>query len=355
MSFDERSSTSTRHPVAVMAKHRSARLLLSLLTAITVGAPVLATVGASPAAAAVTGGACNAFSGARSLGAAYTDSQVTIPTCGPRPFSGGSQASVRPYPGALTTPGYQCVEFSERYLFYKYNVTMPIGTNGSQIVDHYVSRYPSLFTKIGNGTANAAPQQGDVLSFSNFSNFSSDNGHTAVVSSSAVDGSGNGRISIVEENASASGNNVLSVSNWVVQPLGYRYTKWLHRPVAPAAGGAANLTANGGFEGGGWSSYPGTNTNHVAYRNGQVAGESARSGLHYMATNTSSAGGGVYEDIPLSTAPGGLYCGSAWVRSQTGATGAGGQFVLWLLGGSYNENGVATFSGLSNGSNWRQV
>ena len=127
-----------------------------------------------------------------------------------------------------------------------------------------------------------------------------------------------------------------------------------------AGGGGSNvgsLAAGGGFEGGGsWTPYPGTHTNMVAYRNGQVAGESAHSGLHYLATNTSSAGGGVYEDIPLSTsAGGGLYCGSVWVRTQARATGAGGQFVLWLLGGSYNENGVASFSGLSNGTNWRQV
>jgi surface antigen len=130
---------------------------------------------------------------------------------------------------------------------------------------------------------------------------------------------------------------------------------FLHPHDVPGSPGG-NLASNGGFEGGAWSAYPGTHTNVVAYRNGQVSGESARSGLHYLATNTSSSGGGVYEDIPLTSAPGGLYCGSAWVRTQIrSSAAASGQFVVWLLGGSYNENGVVTFSGLGSATSWRQV
>jgi hypothetical protein len=47
-------------------------------------------------------------------------------------------------------------------------------------------------------------------------------------------------------------------------------------------------------------------------------------------------GGGIYEDIPLSTQSGQLVCGSAWVGAQGGRSGASGEFLLWLLGGSYN-------------------
>ena len=120
----------------------------------------------------------------------------------------------------------------------------------------------------------------------------------------------------------------------------------------------SSLASNGGFESGvaPWAAYPGTNSNFVRYHNGDVSGESARDGVRYGATNTSSSGGGIYEDVPLSASPGNLYCASAWVRTQVGSSSAGsGQFAVWLLDGSYNENGVASFSGLGSGSSWRQV
>lgn len=59
------------------------------------------------ARAATQGGACNGFSGAVALGAAYTDLKVTVPACGPQPILGGSLAKIYPYPGALYTEGYQ--------------------------------------------------------------------------------------------------------------------------------------------------------------------------------------------------------------------------------------------------------
>ena len=117
---------------------------------------------------------------------------------------------------------------------------------------------------------------------------------------------------------------------------------------------ARNLVANGGFESGtsGWDRR-GATTNWAVYSNGQVPGESARSARHYLATNTSS--GSVSYDIQMSTPVPGTYCGNAWVRTQKPGTGAAGSFVLWLLGGSYNEQGVTTFTNLGNGTNWREV
>ncbi|MDQ1392137.1 MAG: hypothetical protein QOF30_1114 [Acidimicrobiaceae bacterium] len=189
---------------------------------------------ASPAGAQTLGGQCNAFSGATGLGSSYSDANISVPTCGPRPIDGGSQQAVYAYPGALSTPGYQCVEFSERYLYYKFGVTMPVATNGAQLVDRYAARYPSMFTTIRNGTPNSAPQIGDVLSFSNTPTFGG-TGHTAVVSGSAVNGAGNGQIWVEEENADDNhGNNVMSVSSWSVRPeYGFAYVKWLH-PAAPS-------------------------------------------------------------------------------------------------------------------------
>ena len=78
-------------------------------------------------------------------------------------------------------------------------------------------------------------------------------------------------------------------------------------------------------------------TNVAFYRNGQVAGESARSASHYVATNTSASGGGIYEDVAVNAGAEDPYCASAWVRTQAPSTGAACSFVVWLLGCSYNE------------------
>jgi hypothetical protein len=117
-----------------------------------------------------------------------------------------------------------------------------------------------------------------------------------------------------------------------------------------------SLAASGGFESGQgpWAPYPNTNSNYVDYPNGPGLG-AARSGSHFGATNTTVGGGGIFEDVPLSTSPGQLVCGSAWVRTEGSATGASGSLVLWLLGGSPNDAGQASYAGLGNLGNWSQL
>ena len=126
--------------------------------------------------------------------------------------------------------------------------------------------------------------------------------------------------------------------------------------VAPTTTGhGPTLARNGGLEGGGAWNGMAAGTNFVVYQNGQVAGESAKSGRNYGATNTPTSGGGVYQDVAVSAVVGDIYCASAWVRTQAPATGARGTFTVWLLGGAYNENGTTSFSGLGNGAGWQQV
>jgi hypothetical protein len=187
--------------------------------------------------AVIQGGTCNAFTGAKQLPgsgaikpAAYTDSSVVVPACGPLPGNQSGKPYVQAYPGGLNIPGYQCVEFSERYLYYRFGVTMSIPTNGDEVVAHYVAKYPSEFTSVANGTAGQAPMQGDVLSISTSSKFTSaSGGHTGVVESSSVNGSGTGTVTIIEENASAapSGVQTLKITAWKVAVKGYAYVKWL--------------------------------------------------------------------------------------------------------------------------------
>ena len=205
--------------------------------ALVVGFAAPAGVLASPASAATQAGSCNGFSGAVALGASYKDSAVTVPACGPQPYLGGKTTTVYPYSGGRAIPGYQCVEFSERYLYYKYGVKTLGATNGDQVVDHYVAWYPSLFKAIPNGTTGQAPVEGDVLSFSDVSTFNGKSGgHTGVVQSSSVNSSGNGSITIIEENggkSAANGSQVLRVSGWKVRYSPHPYVKWLHHAGTP--------------------------------------------------------------------------------------------------------------------------
>jgi hypothetical protein len=194
-----------------------------------------APASAAPASGAGAGGPCGAFSGARQLPgadgvvpAAWSGGGLVVPACGPVPGGGAAAAPVRPFPGAPWTAGYQCVEFSERYLYDRYGVTMAIATNGDQVVGHYAAGYPGLFTVINNGTPHRAPDAGDVLSLSAAPGFdSASGGHTAVVQSSSVSAAGSGSVTVVEENADAAGVAVLQVSGWTVRYPGFAFAEWL--------------------------------------------------------------------------------------------------------------------------------
>ncbi|HEX3976507.1 MAG TPA: hypothetical protein VHW96_09595 [Solirubrobacteraceae bacterium] len=118
-----------------------------------------------------------------------------------------------------------------------------------------------------------------------------------------------------------------------------------------------SMAGDGGFETGSgvWAVYPSTGTGYVIYGNSPGA-PTAHGGSHFAAVNTAAGGGGIYQDVALNTSPGATVCASAWVRSEVPATGASGQLVVWLLGGSgANDAGSASFSGLPNANNWTQV
>jgi hypothetical protein len=116
-----------------------------------------------------------------------------------------------------------------------------------------------------------------------------------------------------------------------------------------------SLATNGSFEfgSGPWKTYPGTKSNYTIYGNSPGA-PAAYAGSHFAATNTSSSGGGIYEDIPLKTTAGGTVCGSARVRTEYPSTGASGSFALFLGGSAATNSGSARFSGLPGGT-WSLV
>ncbi len=117
-----------------------------------------------------------------------------------------------------------------------------------------------------------------------------------------------------------------------------------------------SLAVNGGFENGGgpWTIFPGTKSNYVVYANAPGA-PPAYAGTHFGATNTASGGGGIIQDIPLTTSAGQTVCGSAELRTEYPGTGAAGTFALWLTGGAAHESGSTAYAGLGNGADWAPV
>jgi CHAP domain len=121
-------------------------------------------------------------------------------------------------PGGISTPGFQCVELSERFLYVTRGWTT-IKANGAQVAARYASAHGVPL--IANGTAGVAPHVGDVMSFSRTSSFSEpEAGHTGVVTASAVDSSGNGTITLLSENVGHTGNSTtVAVTGWRVVNL----------------------------------------------------------------------------------------------------------------------------------------
>jgi surface antigen len=76
---------------------------------------------------------------------------------------------------------------------------------------------------------------------------------------------------------------------------------------------------------------------------------------HFAAASTDTAGGGIYQDIPLTIAPGESFCADARVVTVGARPGAGGEMVLWLLGDSAPEAAGRTFGGLPADSRWMPV
>ena len=148
-----------------------------------------------------------------------------VKACGPRPyFDNVSDVLVRFFPGAYGENEWECVELSMRYMYLAYGIP-PYPGNGKDVVANYSG--DRLF-KTSNGTPNAAPQAGDILSYG----ISSGVGHTSVVSASNVDANGNGFVTIVEQNNAATGTQNLTVTNWVVKSS-MTVTGWLHEDHAP--------------------------------------------------------------------------------------------------------------------------
>lgn len=137
--------------------------------------------------------------------------------------------------GGVQVNEWECVELSLRYLYMAYHQS-PYGGDGKDIVNNYPG---SLLVPINNGAVGQAPVPGDVLSYAY-----QVHGHTPLVIASTVDNhgtSGNGQITVLEQNGMHTGTDTLNVSNWhVTTTWGATVTNWLHDPTS--GGGSGGLT-----------------------------------------------------------------------------------------------------------------
>ncbi len=155
-----------------------------------------------------------------------------LEACGPRPGYGeGPDVGAR-FPGSSWgVLEWECVELSMRYMDLAWGVH-PYPANGKDVVWNYASTHnqfnpsgPALEAISNNGNG-PLPQAGDVLSYGATSSF----GHTSVVTAVNVNTSGNGSVTVLEENASASGWAAVPVTSWVLGGYDGGVSGWLHNP-----------------------------------------------------------------------------------------------------------------------------
>jgi hypothetical protein len=261
-----------------------------------------------------------------------------LQACWPRPVYGEGPDVPVTFSGAQwSVLEFECVELSLRFMQLAWGVH-PYPANGVDVVPGYYPSKglynpsgPNLTVQRNDGSA-AELTPGDVLSESD----SSSAGHTAVVNWAALDATGSGRISVLEENASSSGSESYSVSRYVIQDSWSHITGWLHNP-SWSSPSSANLLHNASFEpgvGGSWQFDAGHQMT-VSSRSGGAA-----DGRSYLEVSSGLSGGSVYEDVPAVVMPSRDDTLSIWVRSPGGQPAAG-TLALWAMADTPNE-GVAT-------------
>jgi hypothetical protein len=133
--------------------------------------------------------------------------------CGPEPGS-----SFPPYGDSFQPPGgFQCTELANRFLFDAWDLQPVFGSSldGANYARTVHADYPSV-PLVPNGTSGQPYLPGDIISFTGSSK--EPDGHVAVVIGTTENSSGNGTVTIMEQNAASSGTETLAVSGWKLLP-----------------------------------------------------------------------------------------------------------------------------------------
>jgi hypothetical protein len=128
-------------------------------------------------------------------------------------------------------------------MYEEWNVE-PYPANGSNVVWNYAafqSQYNPdgpVLTAVANNGVGPMPVPGDVLSYG----ATSTAGHTSVVTGTNIDANGDGTVTVLEQNASATGWDTVTVTDWVLGGFDGGVSGWLHNPSIRVGGGPAPLT-----------------------------------------------------------------------------------------------------------------
>ncbi|WP_370363823.1 CHAP domain-containing protein [Catenulispora sp. GP43] len=159
---------------------------------------------------------------------------------------------------ALGWKDFECTELAGRYMYQAGYITGGYGATGGTIVSNFPN---GKLTKVTNGHAtSSSPAAGDVISMAT----QHATGHVALVLGNYVDSTGNGYITLLQQNFSSDGSGRMNVVNGVVQSeetgndsTQPQYTDgvgWLHDPAgdtpppppAPAAPSVSITSPAGG-------------------------------------------------------------------------------------------------------------
>ena len=115
-----------------------------------------------------------------------------------------------------------------------------------------------------------------------------------------------------------------------------------------------SLVENGGFDGpgGGWRT---AGRSQLGIELADNLGTRAYEGSGFGYTSSSAGGGGIYQDVAVSTTDGDSLCADAAVVTAAAYPGARGRMTLWLLGESARESSSVSFGPLLGANQWTHV
>ena len=119
--------------------------------------------------------------------------------------------------------GFQCVELSARYLWSVNGDYVADVPTGEALVEYAHAQFA---IPVGTSGTNSVPLPGDVVSIAGGAT-TPGVGHTAVVVATHVDESGDGAITIMEQNGSITGWNHITMSDWTPSYGGQITLTWL--------------------------------------------------------------------------------------------------------------------------------
>jgi hypothetical protein len=135
-----------------------------------------------------------------------------VTPCG-QPFGPNSnnQGAIRYKRVELDSVGFQCVELAARYFWFETTLKPPHPLHAKDFVATLHTDYPQYAATGNTDTFSTSLQPGQIISMGDGTNDSAD-GHVGVVTAVSVDSNGNGTITMMDENASATGEDTITVS-----------------------------------------------------------------------------------------------------------------------------------------------